>query len=100
MGEIQCPACGHVFAPGKDPEWAAAVRERRLELGMPLTTLAKRLGISVPYASDIERNNRNKPSPGTVMCWEAILAEEERERMDGEIAARFRGRTPTNDHVG
>ena len=42
--------------------FGAFLRERREELGLSVRELAKNLGISAVYLSDIERGNRNAPS--------------------------------------
>ena len=34
------------------------IKERRLSIGMTLTELAKQIGISKPFLSDVERSNR------------------------------------------
>ena len=50
-----CEHCEH--CNGQRVE-GAAIREARLKMGLTLRDVARELGVSTPYISDIERNNR------------------------------------------
>lgn len=53
----ECPHCGHQRRV-INGAWLRWVRERA---GIDQRTLAKRIGISGPYLSDLERNRRECP---------------------------------------
>lgn len=42
-------------------EFGSRLRELRIQAGISLVKLARSLGLSSPYLSDIERGNRNPP---------------------------------------
>jgi transcriptional regulator with XRE-family HTH domain len=44
-------------------------RQRRLEQGMTIQSVANALGLTAVYVSDIERGNRNAPSPDKARVW-------------------------------
>lgn len=55
------PPCSHCNGTGEGPETinGIAFREWRLEHGYTLREVSKKLGISAPYLSDIERGQRS-----------------------------------------
>lgn len=54
-----------------------SVRQRREQLGIPVREMARRVGMSPVYLSDIERGNRPAPSGSTSrMDYMSILAKE------------------------
>lgn len=54
-----CTRCGSLLPSGEyNPEW---VRFTRLTAGVSMRELARRIGISAPYLSDIEHGRRKCP---------------------------------------
>ena len=39
-------------------KFGGMIKERRIELGMTMTEVAKKVGISLPFVSDLEKGNR------------------------------------------
>lgn len=76
---VECPVCGHVWDPYVDPAWATSMRERRKALGLSLANVAREIGVSVAYVSDMERSRRNKPGPAVLDAWEGMLRRHEEE---------------------
>ena len=54
---VVCDRCGGTG--GYDVPAPMALRRRREKTGMSLRALAKQLGYSTPYLSDVERGRRN-----------------------------------------
>lgn len=50
-----CEHCEHCNGQRVD---GAVIRDARLKMGLTLRDVARELGVSTPYLSDIERNNR------------------------------------------
>lgn len=67
--------CGRLFVEGnrKNGDFA---RELRTSAGISLRALAKDMGISAPFLSDLERGNRQW-SASTAEKWEAAMKEHE-----------------------
>lgn len=65
--DAACPHCGSPRAV-VDGAW---LRERRKLAGLTLKEMGRRLGVSVPYLSDVEWNRRNR-LPAIVKAYEAL----------------------------
>ena len=54
--------CKHCSGTGEAPDWAVLgqrIRDARVRKGVSLRALARRVGVSAPYLSDMERGNRS-----------------------------------------
>lgn len=61
------------------------LREKRLDRGVTLRVVAEKLGVSLPYLSDIENDRRNPPEKGKLEQLMNVLSlslEERRELYD------------------
>lgn len=59
MADLVCSQCGQMVEGVPD---GGTIRRRRLEGGLSLRAFAAQLGISIQYASDIERGYRTSAS--------------------------------------
>lgn len=62
-----CPRCGHAESI-VNPGW---LRSERQQAGLTLREMARRLGFSAPYISDIE-HGRRAALPKIVAAYEAL----------------------------
>ena len=56
---LVCPRCGGTGRLPDDRVMGAQMRERRQRAGLSLRALAKRLGLTASYLSDLERGRRH-----------------------------------------
>jgi len=76
------------------------IRARRLELGITLRELARRVGVSAPYLTDLEAGHRH-PSPDVlVRIAEALgLPAADLETLDGRLSPEVRRWVETQPEV-
>ena len=56
---LPCPGCGGTGTYLPDDRIGEALRRRREARDISLRSMAKKIGISAPYLSDLERGNRH-----------------------------------------
>ena len=84
---IECPHCGSEIRQVSG-RW---LRERRSVAGVSLREMARQVGFSAPYLSDIERGNR-KPPETVVATYDAL-------RRSGRTKLVYNKATRTIDEV-
>jgi len=83
----ECLHCGSKVKQVSGP-W---LRERRQVAGLSLREMARQVGFSAPYLSDIERGNRNPPA--------AVIAAYEELRRSGRTKLVYNKATRSIDEV-